>query len=129
MSGHFETTEAKHAGVDWYAPLQNMGGSDDDVPAGQYAIGIDLSDGGAFYVGTLEELETFAGRVHDAFAQAQNHAERPLTLADFAPDEDGNYQCPRCDDTQTYEPLAYGDLAGLVSDIQQHIRDQHTVKP
>jgi hypothetical protein len=123
VGSHFETTGAKGAQVHWYAPGEEIGA--DVVEPGQYAIGIDLPDGGAFWVGTIPELNSWVDRVVDAVNAATDHSQKPLTIRDFAPDEDGNYQCPRCTDTQLYEPQQYADLFALVKDIEHHIKAAH----
>lgn len=119
MGSHFETMEAKATGVGSYRPGEEIG--DDTVPSGMYAIGFDLSDGGAFFVGTAAEIEAFGQRIGQHLDRIRDMAARPLTLHDFKPDEDGNYQCPRCTDTQLYEPLDYESLSMLITDIRDHI--------
>lgn len=120
MSMRSEMVNAKHSGADWYGPLQEMGGSGEFVPAGQYAIGLDSSDGGIFFVGTAEEIEAWTGRIAGATQQLKDHAARPLGLDDFDPDEDGNYPCPRCQ-ANVFEPNQHTNLGDLVHAVSKHV--------
>jgi hypothetical protein len=122
MSAHFETSRALESSASWYGPGAEIG--EDTVPAGEYAVGIDLPDGGAFWVGTAEEIDAFVGRIQNRVDLIKKDAARPLTFSDFEPDEDGNYPCPRCKD-ETFEPAGYVTLAEFTRGVQQHITEQH----
>jgi hypothetical protein len=122
MGNHYETMAARETGVERYNPTQQLGGSDDFVPSGQYAIGLDLSDGGAFYVGTVLELQNLVGAINMRLEQIVATDAKPLTLDDFEWDgEDHTFTCPRCD--AFFEPDT--DLMALVHEIQNHIKQQH----
>ena len=122
MGNHYETMAAREANVGRYRPLEQLGGSEDFVPQGNYAIGLDLSDGGAFYIGTVAELRNLVAAVNMQFEQIEAADAKPLTLDDFEWDgEDHTFTCPRCD--AFFEPDT--DLMALVHEIQNHIKQQH----
>jgi hypothetical protein len=120
MSSHFETLSASFAHPDYYGPGAEIG--DDTVPAGMYAIGLNLGDGGAFIVGTVAEHVELGVQYALAVAGIQAADAKPLTLDDFDWDgEDHTFTCPRCD--AFFEPDT--DVMALVHEIQNHIKQQH----
>lgn len=122
MGNHYETMAARETGVEGYLSTQPLGGSDDNVPSGQYAIGLDLSDGGAFYIGTVTELKNLVSAINRQLERIVAADARPLTLDDFEWDrEDSAFACPR--DGVTFEPDT--DLMALVHEIQGHIKEDH----
>jgi hypothetical protein len=131
MSSNHEFIEAKNCDdVEWYGPGQNLGDTDDTVPAGHYALGISLSGGGLFITGTINELESFVGGVGGAYSRAYDDSVAPLTLADFTPDDDDPlYECPRCVDPLYFEMRDYSDVAALVAAIELHIATHNAPKP
>ncbi len=122
MSGHYETMAARETGVEGYMSTQQLGGSDDFVPSGQYALGLDLSDGGAFYLGTVKELQDLVGALNMQLERIVAADAKPLVLDDFEWDGDDNaFVCPRCG--SAFEPD--DDLGVLLHDVQSHIKEAH----
>jgi len=119
MGTHWEQIGVD-TGVDWSDPLSEIEDADTTVPAGKYALTLD----GAFVIGTVEELLAYVDRVARAMGNIVHHSQAPLTIADFEPDEDGDYPCPRCEDFLG-EPRSYETLHGLTQAVVDHIADAH----
>lgn len=124
MGSHYETMNAAETSVGGYTPLQDIG--DDKVPAGQYAIGLDLSDGGAFFVGTIEDIVALSDRINNTTLRLVVLDQAPLRLKDFEADEDGAFACPRCE--ESFDQRSYSDFAEMAHAVDDHAAS-HTVKP
>lgn len=122
-----EVIDAQRAGAEWYQPGAEIG--EDVVPLGHYAIGMSTGSGGVFVVGTPDDLQKWVKQVGLAADNVQAHSLTPLTLIDFAPDEDGNYPCPRCSEEvgPLFEPNGWADLQGMINAITTHITTQHPI--
>lgn len=117
MSVHWEEVEASESGVDWYLPREGVS-EGLAVDAGEYGIGFDSGSGGVLVRGNAADLVRWATSILEHAKKAEAHAAAPLGLIDFAPDEDGDFVCPRCG--VTFEVRAHDDLAHLVRGIEQH---------
>lgn len=115
MSTHYE--QFSLGAVEILKPREWVG--DDQIDAGQY--GIVLSGNEACYgVGTPDALDQWATSIRQAVDEIVEHAAEPLAMGDFRANEDGNYECPRCD--WVGEPGFYGTLHDLMSNVTAHIQ-------
>jgi len=116
MSVRYEGADARTASAGWEEPGTEIG--DDTLGPGQYALTIGYDE--VFYIsGSPKGLRDFMVRLDEQLQEIEAHAAKPLALADYKVDEDGDYACPRCD--EFFTPPNYDGLAGLVAAVGAHI--------
>jgi hypothetical protein len=120
MSVRYEGADAREAGTGWEEPGTEIG--EDTLAPGQYALTINYDE--VFYIsGSPKGLRDFMVRLDEQLQEIEAHAAKPLALADYKIDDDGEYACPRCD--EYFAPANYDDLAKLVAEVGSHILMQH----
>lgn len=117
MTTRYETYNAAEIDVNWGHPLSTVG--DDEVSPGEYVLTLSNGETIAAIKGSAQEVADLATQLGKIGSYMLEHAARPLTLGDFAFDEQMGYRCPRCE--ETFDPSMFMSLFALTSRIDQHI--------
>lgn len=126
MSTDVQTVNAIDAGIERYFPLAELPDGTEIAP-GNYALGISTGSGGFYITGTPHELDAWVIDARKLADEILAFDLEPLRLSDFKPDEDGDFQCPRCD--VFFEVGEFGDFAELASAIDDHAASHQPPPP
>ncbi len=121
VTTNWNDLHAHEASIDWSYPLMERG-ADYNKP-GEYAITIAGDDVFAVY-GKPDDLIEFARQVTVSARQIHTASLGPGHVQDFRPDEDGSFQCPRCEEG-LFDPHSFDNFGELADAIAQHVVDQH----